>query len=161
MNVMVAVDNSLAGIKAMEYAAKLCQNLKSYNLYVVNIISLNPTTTMPYIDHLSTVYNIEIEEGAEGERKAIQAILDHLEVTYEFAQIEGESDAPGPILLEYLEESAPQLGLDLFLVGSRHKSTLEKLTEGSFSEYCLEHVSAFAPVCVVRWDTSPILKKNV
>ncbi|KAJ3356253.1 hypothetical protein HDU91_005565 [Kappamyces sp. JEL0680] len=137
MNVMVAVDNSLAGIKAMEYAAKLCQNLKSYNLYVVNIISLNPTTTMPYIDHLSTVYNIEIEEGAEGERKAIQAfvsgvatnvnsILDHLEVTYEFAQIEGESDAPGPILLEYLEESAPQLGLDLFLVGSRHKSTLEK-----------------------------------
>jgi hypothetical protein len=72
MNVLVAVDSTLPGLKALEYAANLCSGMKNYNLSVVNVISLNPRTTLPYIDHLTDVYNIQIEEGAEGERRAIQ-----------------------------------------------------------------------------------------
>jgi nucleotide-binding universal stress UspA family protein len=86
-----------------------------------------------------------METEAENERIACEKLLEGLDVFYEFTQLEGQGDV-GEILKEYIQDNLDSL--DMIVMGSSHKGTLEKWVVGSTTDYCLSFLSI--PVTVVK-----------
>lgn len=121
MKILLAFDTSKHAEKALEYTVKLCQNLKEFELHIINIVALNPKNLLPILDQMEKVCNLELQEQAEEERKQIESRLEQLTIKYEFFQIEGHGDV-GVVLSEYLSENT----FDMLVMGSSHKGTFGK-----------------------------------
>ena len=139
MKILLALNQSEHSYKALQHAIKLCKSLKQYSLQIINIVALNPKTSLPIFDEIDTASNLEITEKSENERKWCEETIKKEcdDVKYEFLQIEGEGDV-GHVLKQYIDENS--LELDLIVMGSSHKGSFEKWVVGSTPDYCLAHI---------------------
>ncbi|KAJ3325903.1 Ubiquitin fusion degradation protein 4 [Boothiomyces sp. JEL0866] len=126
-NILVLLSSAPESVKSLEYASNLCQNLKEYNLIILN--------TTPYIDHLEKAYNMEIEDEAQTENAKLIEILSKYSFEYEFTQIEGEGSV-GEITKKFMDKH--DLTFDLLLIGTKEKGKLEKYFVGSVSDYLMK-----------------------
>lgn len=147
MKIVLALNKSEHSLKALEHTVKLCKSLKHYNLQIINIVALNPKTTLPIFDEIDIASNIEITEKSENERKwCEQMIKQECDVIkYEFLQLEGEGEV-GLVLKQYIDENS--LELDLIVMGSSHKGSIEKYIVGSTPDYCLANIPV--PLTLVK-----------
>lgn len=65
--IVVAIHNDSSCAKEIEFVVHLCSTLKAYKLYFVYAVEQNTKTSIPYMDHMTTSYNLEIHEEAKKE----------------------------------------------------------------------------------------------
>ncbi|KAJ3277151.1 Ubiquitin fusion degradation protein 4 [Terramyces sp. JEL0728] len=126
-SLLILLNNTPESVKSLDYATNLCQNLKEYNLIILN--------TTPYLDHLEKAYNMEIEDEAQTENAKLLEILSKYSFEYEFTQIEGEGSV-GEIARTFMDKH--DLTFDLILIGTKEKGKLEKYFIGSVSDYMMK-----------------------
>ena len=145
MKIVCAFEDSPQAIKALNHAAKICSEMKSYELLILNVIALTKIPSLPILDRLEGSMNIEREELAEKEELRLEKLVRNMQplVEYNYVQIEG-SGTPGFIFSEYLSEFKP----DMVVVGASRKMKLESFVLGSFTDYCVQNLPY--PVTVVK-----------
>ena len=95
--IAVAVQNDITCHAAIQWAVDLCRTISiPFKLYFVFIVSQNPSSKIPYLDHLEQAYNLEIHEEA---KKNMTEILSHLD-----AVTSGKVGklSPRPTYLDYI-----------------------------------------------------------
>ena len=122
MKIVCAFEDSPQARKALAHAAKLCSQLKSYELLVLNVIALTKVSSFPFLDQLEGGMNIQVEEQAEQSEPQLEQLIGEIAkpAEYSFVQIEGNGTA-GSVFADYLFEFQP----DLVIVGSTRKMPLE------------------------------------
>ncbi len=142
MKILVASDGSPSSLAAISFALSLLNHSKDYFISIVYFVPLNPPQSLPYLDHLDKVYNLEIEEEAVKVFDTITLFLGKKRnVTCE--KRIGEGDV-GEMIVDYAKNHK----VDWLILGTRNLSGIKKFVMGSISEYVLHHSNC--PVTLVK-----------
>jgi len=135
LRVVVGVDGSEAGAKALEWAIGYAHQSPA----VIDVVT---AWTFPMVEGYALTHTVgEVEDMA---REVVTAAMSH--VAYEAPDIvvrgETADGEPGRVLVDAAQ------GADLLVVGARGESGLHRLFLGSVSTYCAKNASC--SVMVVR-----------
>lgn len=152
--VLVALNNSPSGFKAMDHAVDICHKMAGNvhtMIYVVYMVAKNPPQSLPYLDHLDRAFNKEIDQDAAKDIAACKEYLvskyEH-KINYSFIEVEGEGET-GPLLEEYIRDAHPDV--NLVVTGTRNFGSLKRWVLGSVSDHLLHCLEC--PVLVVKHTT--------
>jgi len=129
---LVAIDGSEIGMNALNKAIELARGFKA-NLHAIYVIETGLISSVPMDNTWEVIYSLLEKEGNETLDKAVKKAADS-GITLTKHLLSGHA---GNEILNV----AGEINADLIIVGSRGKSTVDRLLIGSVSAHVVKYSS--------------------
>lgn len=149
MKLLVCVDGSVPGNKAVEKAIEIASGCRVDQITLISVYEKYP---LPLIEHAS--FNAMEEEMDQFEQMNKRVVTDHEDILKKAsARFKNEGLVAETLLkeghpAENIAQSAKELGVDMIIMGNRGRGGLKKLILGSVSNAVMQE--AQASVLVVK-----------